>query len=182
MEQAAKARPGKLTFATDGPRNFSGMIAAWINKLAGTDIPQVPYATMPQGVQDTIAGRVQLVVLAIPSAAPFIQNGLLRPLAISTKERSPEYESIPPVADTLPGFDFSGWMAVVAPRGTSAEILQRMNHEMDNVLKEPEIVQRLREIGFYTSGTGTIRETDEFIHAQFESWGKVVREIGIQPE
>ena len=57
-----------------------------------------------------------------------------------------------------------------------------MNHEMDNVLKEPEIVQRLREIGFYTSGTGTIRETDEFIHAQFESWGKVVREIGIQPE
>ena len=178
----AKARPGKLTFATDGPRNFSGMIAAWINKLAGTDIPQVPYATMPQGVQDTIAGRVQLVVLAIPSAAPFIQNGLLRPLAISTKERSPEYESIPPVADTLPGFDFSGWMAVVAPRGTSAEILQRMNHEMDNVLKEPEIVQRLREIGFYTSGAGTIRETDELIHAQFESWGEVVREIGIQPE
>jgi tripartite-type tricarboxylate transporter receptor subunit TctC len=72
-----------------GPRNFSGMIAAWINKLAGTDIPQVPYATMPEGVQDTIAGRVQLIVLAIPSAVPFIQNVSLRPLAISMKQRAP---------------------------------------------------------------------------------------------
>jgi tripartite-type tricarboxylate transporter receptor subunit TctC len=76
----AKTQPRKLTFATDGPRNFSGMIAAWINKLAGTKIDQVPYPAMPQGIQDTIAGRVQLIVLAIPSAAPFIQNGSLRPL------------------------------------------------------------------------------------------------------
>ena len=178
----AKAQPGKLTFATDGPRNFSGMIAASINKLAKTDIPQVPYATMPQGVQDAIAGRVQLVVLAIPSAAPFIANSLLRPLAISTKERAPGYENIPPVADTLSGFDFSGWMAVVAPHAVATEMLQRMNREMDNVLKEPDIVQRLREIGFYTTGAGTIQKTDEFIRAQFEAWGRVVTEIGVEPE
>jgi len=178
----AKAAPQKLTFATDGPRNFSGMIAAWINKLAGTEIGQVPYATMPQGIQDTIAGRVQLTVLAIPSAAPFIQNGSLRPLAISTMERAPGYENIPPVADTLPGFDFSGWMAVVAPSGVPAGILQRMNHELDVVLKQPEIVQRLREIGFYTTGAGTTEQTADFIRAQFNAWGNVVKEIGIQPE
>jgi len=178
----AKADPGKLTFATDGPRNFSGMIAAWINKLAGTQIEQVPYARMPQGIQDTIAGRVQLTILAIPSAAPFIQSGSLRPLAISMKQRAPGYENIPPVADTFPGFDFSGWMAVVAPSGTPADILQRMNREMDVVLKQPEIVQRLREIGFYTAGAGTTDETGDFIRAQFEAWGHVVKEIGIQPE
>jgi tripartite-type tricarboxylate transporter receptor subunit TctC len=178
----AKAEPGKLTFATDGPRNFSGMIAAWINKLAGTEIEQVPYARMPQGIQDTIAGRVQLIVLAIPSAAPFIQGGSLHPLAISMKQRAPGYENIPPVADTFPGFDFSGWMAVVAPTGTPADILQRMNRELDLVLKQPEIAQRLREIGFYTTGAGTINETGSFIRAQFEAWGRVVREIGIQPE
>jgi len=178
----AKTSPGKLTFATDGPRNFSGMLAAWINKLAGIDIAQVPYPTMPQGIQDTIAGRVQLTILAIPSAAPFIQNGSLRPLAISMKERAPEYENIPPVADTFPGFDFSGWMAVVAPSRTPTDILQRVNREMDLVLKQPEIVQRLREIGFYTSGAGTTVETGDFIRAQFESWGHVVKEIGIEPE
>ena len=136
----AKASPGKLTFATDGTRNFSGMIAAWINKLAGTEIEQVPYARMPQGIQDTVAGRVQLTILAIPSAAPFIESGSLRPLAISTKQRASGYENIPPVADTFPGFDFSGWMAIVAPSGTPADILQRMNRELDLALKQPEIV------------------------------------------
>jgi tripartite-type tricarboxylate transporter receptor subunit TctC len=178
----AKTKPGSLTFATDGPRNFSGMIAAWINKLAGTDIPQVPYPTMPQGLQDTIAGRVQLAIVAIPSAAPFIQSGALRPLAISTKERAPGYDSIPPIADTLAGFDFSGWMAVVAPSKTPGAILQRMNREMDAVLKQDEIEQRLREIGFFTKGAGTIDETTQFIRMQLDSWGHVVQEIGIQPE
>jgi tripartite-type tricarboxylate transporter receptor subunit TctC len=178
----AKTQPGKLTFATDGPRNFSGMIAAWINKLAGTKIEQVPYPAMPQGIQDTIAGRVQLIVLAIPSAAPFIQNGSLRPLAISTKQRAPEYENIPPVAETFPGFDFGGWMAVMAPSGTPAEIVQRMNRELDDVLKQAEIVQRLRKIGFYATGAGTTQETGDFIRAQYQAWGNVIREIGVQPE
>jgi len=178
----AKSSPGKLTFATDGPRNFSGMIAAWINKLAGTEIVQVPYATMPQGIQDAIAGRVQLTIVAIPSAAPFIQSGSLRPLAISTRERALGYEYIPPVGDTLPGFDFGGWMAVVAPSKTPVDILQRLNREMDLVLKQPEIADRLREIGFYTSGASTTEQTGDFIRAQFESWGRVVKEIGIEPE
>ncbi len=178
----AKADPGKLTIATDGPRNFSGMIAAWINKLAGTEIEQVPYARMPQGIQDTIAGRVQLTILAIPSAAPFIQSGSLRPLAISTMQRAPGYENIPPIADTFPGFDFSGWMAVVAPSRTAADILQHMNREMDVVLKQPDITQRLHEIGFYTNGAETVGGTADFIRAQFEAWGHVVKEIEIHPE
>jgi len=178
----AKANPDRLTFATDGPRNFSGMIAAWINKLAGIETVQVPYPTMPQGIQDTIAGRVQLTIVAIPSAAPFIQNGALRPLAISMNHRAPGYENIPPIGDTLPGFDFSGWMAVVAPSKTPADVLQQMNREMDEVLKQPDIVQRLREPGFYTSGAGSIDETHAFVLAQFQSWGRVVKEIGIKPE
>lgn len=178
----AKGKPGSLTFATDGPRNFSGMIAAWINKLAGTEIPQVPYPTMPQGLQDAIAGRVQLAIVAIPSAAPFIRSGSLRPLAISTKERAPGYDNIPPIADTFAGFDFGGWMAVVAPSKTPGAILARMNREMDAVLKQPDIAQRLREIGFYTNGAGTTEQTAQFIGAQFDSWGRVVKEIGITPE
>jgi tripartite-type tricarboxylate transporter receptor subunit TctC len=94
---------------------------------------------------------VQLIVLAIPSAAPFMQNGSLRPLAISAKQRAPGYENIPPVAETFPGFDFGGW----SPNGTRAEIVQRMNRELDDVLKQAEIVQRLQEIGFYATGAGT---------------------------
>src|SRR5262249_53732222 len=100
----AKSEPGKLSYATDGPRNFSGMIAAWLNKLGGTDIPQIPYSAMPQGIQDALAGRVQLIILAVPSAASSVANGGLRPLAVTRAQRVPGYESVPPVADTFPGF------------------------------------------------------------------------------
>jgi tripartite-type tricarboxylate transporter receptor subunit TctC len=178
----AKANPGKLSIATDGARNFSGLIAAWINKLAGTDIQMVPYTNMPQGVQDTLAGRVQLVIIAIPSAAGFVRDKSLIPIAISTKARAPGYEDITPIAETFPGFDFSGWMSVVAPANTPEPIVQQLNRAMDSVLKQPEIAGKLREIGFFTTGAGTTAETAAFIKAQYDAFGRVVQDIGLQAE
>jgi tripartite-type tricarboxylate transporter receptor subunit TctC len=177
-----KSQPGRLTFATDGHRNFSGMIAAWLNKLAGTRILQVPYTAMPQGIQDALANRVQLIILAIPSAAPLIQRGDLRALAVTSAQRAPGYDSVPPVAETFPGFDFIGWFAMVAPAGTPAEIVQRMNKEIGLILADPEIAKRLRDIGFYTDGAEPPERAGEFFRSQLESWGRVVHEIGLQPE
>lgn len=178
----AKAEPGKLSFATDGPKNFSGMIAAWLNKLGGTQIPQVPYSTMPQGIQDTIAGRVQLTVLAVPSAAGAVANGSLRVLAVTSAQRIFGYENVPTVAETFPGFNFTGWMVLVAPAGTPTDAVQKVNREMRTILNDPGNVKRLRDIGFFTDGAGTPETTGQFIGMQYEAWGKVVREIGLQPE
>jgi tripartite-type tricarboxylate transporter receptor subunit TctC len=177
-----KSQPGKLTFATDGPRNFSGMIAAWLNKLGGTNILQAPYTAMPQGIQDALANRVQLIILAVPSAAPLLQRGDLRALAVTSAQRAPGYESVPPVAETFPGFDFNGWFAMVAPAGTPADVVQRMNKEIGAVLADPEIARRLREIGFYTDGAEPPEAAAQFIRKELESWARVVREIGLQPE
>ncbi len=177
-----RAQPGKLAFATDGPRNFSGMVAAWLNRVAGTKFLAVPYNAMPQGLQDTVAGRTQLVILAIASAAPFVKRGELRPLGISSATRAPGYEEVPPVAETFPGFDLVGWFAFVAPTGTPREAIQRTNREMDRILRDPGVAQRLRGLGFYTDGAGTPESTGEFIRAELERWGQIVRQIGIQPE
>jgi len=177
-----KADPGKLAFATDGPRNFSGMVAAWLNKVGGTHFLIVPYNAMPQGLQDTVAGRTQLVILAIPSAAPFMKRGELRALGISSAARAPGYEDIAPVAATFPGFDLVGWFAFVAPAGTPREVIQRTNRELDRILRDPEVVQRLRGFGFYTEGAGTPESTGEFIRAELERWGQIVRQIGLKPE
>jgi tripartite-type tricarboxylate transporter receptor subunit TctC len=177
-----KSNPGKLAFATDGPRNFSGMVASWLNKLAGTNILQVPYATMPQGVQDTLAGRTQIVVLAVPSAAQFIKNEKLRPLAVTWAKRIPGYENVPTIAETFSGFEFIGWFAFVAPAGTPRDAVQRMNREIDRILKEPEVTQRLATLGFYTEGADTVEGTGEFIRAELSHWGKIVKDIGLQPE
>jgi tripartite-type tricarboxylate transporter receptor subunit TctC len=177
-----KAQPGKLTFATDGPRNFSGMVAAWLNRLAGTSILQAPYAVMPQGVQDTIAGRTQLVIIAIPSATPLLKRGELRPLALTATRRAPGYEDIPTVAETFPEFDLVGWFAFVAPAGTPPEAVRRFNQEMDRILGDPAVVTRLRNVGIYTDGALTPQATGEFIRAEYLRWGRIVKEIGLQPE
>lgn len=176
-----KANPGKLSIATDGARNFSGILSAWLNKLGGTNILQVPYPNMPQGVQDAIAGRVQLIILAIPAAAPFIANGQLRALAVSSSKPMPNFESIPPIAGSFPGVEFVGWFVFVAPTGTPAPIVERMNREVDRVLKDPAISNRLAEIGLYADGADTSDGTAAFIRAQYQLWGKVVRDIGLEP-
>jgi tripartite-type tricarboxylate transporter receptor subunit TctC len=177
-----KANPGRLTFATDGPRNFSGMLAAWIDKLGGANIVQVPYATMPQGVQDTLAGRVQLTILAVPSAAPHIASGALRPLAVSSLQRLPNYPDIPPISDSFPGIEMIGWFSIAAPANTPPEIVAKMNQELDKILKDPDVVQQLAVVGFFTEGAGTPEETRAFVKAQYDLWDKVTREIGLQPE
>ena len=179
----AKAQPDKLSIATDGPRRFSGMIVAWLNKLAGTNIAQVPYTAMPQGVQDTIAGRVQLVILAVPAAAGPIAAGTLRPLAVTSARRLPgQHENVPTIAETFPGFDFTGWFVMAAPAGTPADVQARVNREMDGILKDPAVVSRIRGIGFNTEGGGTQQETRDYVQSQYRAWGTLVREIGLQPE
>lgn len=177
-----KANPGQLTYATDGPRNFSGILASWINKLAGINILQVPYATMPQGIQDAIAGRVQLVILAPASAAPFMARGDLRPLAVSSEKRVPGYEKVPSIAETLPGIELTGWFAIVAPKGTPPDVIKKLNGALDRILKDADVVRKLADLGFYTEGADTPEGTGRYIHAQLETWGKVARDVGLEPE
>ncbi len=177
-----KANPAKLVFATDGRRNFSGILATWLNKVSGADILQVPYATMPQGIQDTLAGRTQLTILAIPSAAPHIAAGKLKPLAISWTKRLPQYAQVPSISEAYPGVELTGWFVIAAPTGTPANVITRLNQEMDKILKAPEMVKKLAELGFFTEGADTPEATRAFVQAQYELWSKVVREIGLQPE
>jgi tripartite-type tricarboxylate transporter receptor subunit TctC len=177
-----KADPGQLTYATDGPRNFSGILASWINKLAGINILQVPYATMPQGIQDAIAGRVQLVILAPASAAPFMARGDLRPLAVSSEKRVPGYQKVPSIAETLPGIELTGWFAIVAPKGTPPDVIEKLDSALDRILKDPDVVWKLADLGFYTEGADTPEGAGRYIHAQLETWGKVARDVGLEPE
>jgi tripartite-type tricarboxylate transporter receptor subunit TctC len=177
-----KANPGKLSFATDGQRNFTGMMAAWLNKIAGTSMLTVPYAGMPLGVQDTIAGRTQVIILAVPLAAPRIRSGELRPLAASFARRVPGFEEIPAISETYPGFELVGWFLMLAPAGTPKEIVLRMNREMDKVLKDADTAKRLAALGFFTEGAETPEGVAEAIRADTAKWGRIVKEIGIQPE
>jgi len=177
-----KAKPGSLSVATDGQRNFSGMLTAWLGKLGGVNFTQVPYTAMPQGIQDTVAGRVQVVMLAVPSAAPFMSRNQLRAIATSSAAKVPGFEQVAPIAQNYPGFDFIGWFVLAAPAGTPQAIVQRLNRELDAVLKDPEVKERMQKVGFYSDGAGTPESTGDYVRAQYEAWGKVVKEIGLEKE
>jgi tripartite-type tricarboxylate transporter receptor subunit TctC len=177
-----KREPNKLTIAVDGPKQFSAILAAWLNKLGKARLAPVSYPSMPQGVQDAVAGRVPLIILAIPAAAPRIKAGMLRPLAISWPRSVPQYPDVKPMADTFPGIDISGWFVIVAPKGTPAAIIDKLNRELDKVVRDPEVKSRMETLGFYSDGAGTPADTAAFIKAQYESWGAIIHAVGIQPE
>ncbi len=178
----AKSKPGGLNVATDGPRNFSGLVAAWLNRVAGVEMKQVPYATMPQGIQDVLGGRVELAVLAIPSAGPQMAAGKLKPIAITSAQRAPGYEKAQPVADTIPGFDFYGWLGVSAPAGVPRAILERLNLEIGKILDDKSFADPLAASGFYSFGSANLEKTAAVVDAEYDVWKRVVDEIGLQPE
>ena len=178
----AKAAPDKFSIGTSGHRRFSGMVVAWLNKLAGTNIAQVPYTSMTPGIQDAITGRIQLIILSVPEAAGSLTNNLLRPLAVTSLERLKSHPDVPTVAEMFPGFDFTGWMLLTAPTGTPPEVIARVNNEMDATLKEPALVERLGRMYFSTPGAGSLQQVHDYVQGQHAMWGKLVHEIGVQPE
>lgn len=177
-----RSHAGQLSFATDGPRNFSGMVGAWLNRVARTEFVQVPYANIAQGIQDTIAGRTHGVILAFAVARQFMISGKLRALAKTGPDKVPGFEPLPQVADTYPGFVFGGWFAVVAAADTPSDIVLRMNRRLDTVLQDPEVLQKLEEIGVSTDGADTPDAFGRFMQAEDDRWETIVREIGLEPE
>jgi len=142
----------------------------------------VPYVQMTQGIQDVIAGRVQLIILAVPAARGHIAGGKLNALAVTSGKRLEAYSNVPTVAETFPGFDFAGWWVLAAPTGVPAPILQRVNSELVVILKDSAVVDRMRNVGFVSRGGGTMQQTSDYVQAQHAAWGTLVREIGLKPE
>jgi tripartite-type tricarboxylate transporter receptor subunit TctC len=106
----------------------------------------------------------------------------VRPLAISTAQRSVELPNLPSLSETFPGFDYAGWNGLFAPAGTPADVLTRVNRDLEAVLKQPEVAQRMLALGSIVEPRMTVAEFDGFMRAERERWGKTVKVLGIQPE
>lgn len=177
-----KSQPGKLAAANEGAKTFSGMMSQMLNKTAGVQLLQVPYNGVSPAIQDTIAGRTQVVLVSSAALLPFLKRGDLRPLAVSAGRRVRGLEDVPTLAETYPGFEYVGWFALLAPAGAPAAALQRVNRDLDRVLADPEVAQRLYDLGLVNEGAGTPESLAEFLRAERARWGKLVKEIGLQPE
>jgi tripartite-type tricarboxylate transporter receptor subunit TctC len=177
-----KAEPGRLAAANEGAKTFSGMMGQMLNQTAGVRLLQVPYNGVSPAIQDTIANRTQVVLVSSAALLPFLKRGDLRPLAVSSSKRVRGLEDVPTLAETYPGFEYVGWFALLAPTGTPAAIVQKANRDMDKVLTDPEVAQRLFDLGLVNEGAGTPESLAEFLRAERGRWEKLVKDIGLQPE
>jgi tripartite-type tricarboxylate transporter receptor subunit TctC len=179
----AKANPGKLAVANEGPKTFSGMMTRLLSAQLGIQVNAVPYVSVSAGVTDTVGGQTEVIVSDVPSIAQMVKAGRLRPLAVTTAKRVAGWDSIPSIAETvLPGFDYAGWIGIVAPAGTPVAAIARFNRDLDAVLGDREMAARLLAIGPMTEGAGSVEQMAAFLAGEHARWARLTQDIGILPE
>ncbi len=178
----AKAQPGKLSYGADSV-GVTTMPGLWFNKIAGTDIVAVPYKSPAQMLQDAVAGRTQVVFTTVGILEPFRKAGKLRVLGVTSVNRFPGWPEVPAITEILPGYNkIVGIGILVAPAGTPADIVQRLNREINVIAREPEVVRRLLAVGITNSGAGTPQSVAEFMRAERENWDKMLTGVNVQPQ
>lgn len=175
----AKANPGKLSVANEGPKTFGGMMTRLIAAQLGITVNPVPYVSVSAAVTDVVGGQAEVLVSDMPSAAQMFKTGRLRPLAVTTAKRAAGLEQVPVLADWIPGFDYAGWLAIVAPTGTPAAAIQRFNRDLDAVLTDKDMAARILSIGPITEGAGTVDQMAAFLQGEHARWAKLTRDLGI---
>ena len=178
----AKAQPGNISFASAGNGSTNHLAGEMFKSMAKIDIVHVPYRGAGPAMNDLIGGHVQTFFDLLPSSLPQIKTGKVRALGNAGAQRPAALANLPTVAEQgLPGFDASSWMGLVAPAKTPAPVLARLSEEIARVLKEPDIIARIREFGSepghaFGAAFGT------FMHAETAKWAEVIRTSGAKAD
>jgi tripartite-type tricarboxylate transporter receptor subunit TctC len=174
----AKAQPGKIDYASSGNGSAQHLVSALFASMAGIDLNHVPYKGSGPAMQDLLSGQVKVSFAGIPNVMPHVKAGKLRALAVSTPKRATDLPDVPTVAEAgVPGYDATLWLALLAPAGTPSEIVQKLYTETAKVLRTPEVQQAIAPTGVEVSILGP-QELPAFMRAEYEKWGKVVRDTG----
>ena len=177
----AKANPSQLNFASAG-NGVAGHLAGELFKMmTGISMVHVPYRGGAPAVTDLLGGQVQVMFLVISASIEHIKAGKLRPLAVTSAARSEALPDVPTVGEFVPGYESSVWFGVGAPKNTPAEIVDKLNKEINTGLADPAIKARLDRLGI-TVFTGSPAGFGKFIAEETEKWGKVIRTTNIKPE
>jgi tripartite-type tricarboxylate transporter receptor subunit TctC len=173
----AKANPGKLNMASSGNGSTIHMSGELFKMMTGVNMIHVPYRGGALALTDMMGGQVQVMFDNIPTAAEFVRSGKLRGLAVTGAARSETLPELPTVADFLPGYEATSWYGVGAPKGTPAEIIDKLNREINAILADPKTKARFAELGA-TLLPGSPSEFGKLVADETEKWGKVVKFSG----
>jgi tripartite-type tricarboxylate transporter receptor subunit TctC len=175
----AKANPGRISMASVGTGNTTHVSGELFKMMTGVDMVHVPYRDLPYS--DLIGGRVQVYFSPIPPAIEHIRAGTLRALAVTASSRVDALPDIPTLADFIPGFEASGWVGLGAPKKTPAEIIEKLNKEINACLADPKIKARFANLGS-TPIVLSPAAFRKFVTDEAEKWAKVIRAANIKVE
>ena len=179
---AAKANPGKLSYASGGIGGSHHLSGALLENAAGIDLIHAPYKSGAAGATDLMGGQVQMMFEQMYSAMPAIKGGRLRALAITSKTRSPLLPDLPTMAEQgFPAIEVLNWQGLIAPKGISPELVKTLNAALNKALQDPEVKEKILSQGNEMGG-GTPEVFAALVKAEAPRWGKVVRDAKIEPE
>jgi len=179
---AAKANPGKLSYASGGIGGSHHLSGALLENAAGIDLIHAPYKSGAAGATDLMGGQVQMMFEQMYSAMPAIKGGRLRALAITSKTRSPLLPDLPTMAEQgFPAIEVLNWQGLIAPKGISPELVRTLNAALNKALQDPEVKDKILSQGNEMGG-GTPEVFAALIKTEAPRWGKVVRDAKIEPE
>jgi tripartite-type tricarboxylate transporter receptor subunit TctC len=177
----AKANPGKVNMASSGNGTPQHICGELFKMMTGVDMVHVPYRGVAPALVDLFGGQVQVMFNSTPPSVEHIRAGKLRALAVTTAMRSDALPEVPTVAEFVPGYEASGWLGVGAPRNTPAEIIDRLNKEINAGLADPTLAARLADLGS-TVMIGSPADFGKLIAGETEKWAKVVKFSGAKPD
>ncbi|MEA2934644.1 MAG: hypothetical protein QOD74_1290 [Variibacter sp.] len=177
----AKANPGKINMASSGNGTSIHLSGELFKSMTGVDLVHVPYRGSAPALTDLLSGQVHVMFDNLPSSVAHLQAGTLRPLAVTTAQRSPAFPDVPTVAETVPGYEASAWFGMGAPKGTPREVIDILNREINEALKDPMILKRLAGMGGIVMA-GTPDDFGKVIADETEKWAKVVKSSGAKIE
>ena len=149
--------------------------------MTGIEVVHVPYRGTPAAHSALLAGDVHVIFDAVASSLPQIQSGALRALGVTASERQRVLPDIPPIGDSVPGFAVTGWLGIGAPKGTPAEIVERLNQEVNLALADPAVKARMADLGSEPL-FGSVSDFAELIANETEKWAKVVKFAGLKQD
>jgi len=169
----AKKRKGELNIAAGSRGSILHLAGEWLRAATGTDIALVHYPSATQAIADVMGGRMHGMIDSFTAMRGAVESGSLKPLAIATQQRQPQYPNLPTVAETLPGFEAVGWLALMAPPGTPQPVAQKISDDLRTALANPDLVKRFTDLGSFIKPM-TPSELTGFIREQIQTWRPVI--------
>ena len=174
----AKQNPGRLNYASQGSGTTSHLTAELFQLMAKVKLRHIPYRGSAPALQGLLAGDVDLMFDNLGVSLPLVEDGKLRLLAVASTRRMPSLPEVPTLAETLPGFEAVAWYAIVAPPGTPKAIVDKINADVNEALRQPEMQDRLKKLSAEVFG-GSVERTAAYMKEEVARWGNVIKAAGV---